>query len=141
MLSERQLRFLLARRVAHLATVDATGRPHLVPVCFAVGGGSAYVAIDAKPKRAAPRTLKRLRNIAANPRVALTADRWDEDWSRLGWVMIQGVAEILDDGDEHDRAHVLLRARYAQYREMALAELPVIALRIEHVVEWQASPG
>jgi len=141
MLSERQLRFLLARRVAHLATVDATGRPHVVPVCFAVEGDSAYVAIDAKPKRAAPRSLKRLRNIAANPHAALTADRWDEDWSGLGWVMLQGVAESLDDGAEHDRAHVLLRARYAQYGEMALAELPVIALRIEHVVEWQASPG
>jgi PPOX class probable F420-dependent enzyme len=135
MLSGREERFLAFCRVAHLATADRRGRPHVVPVCFAVSQGSAYITIDRKPK-GDPRALKRLRNIAENPTVALVADRWDEDWSRLGWVMLRGRAEILDAGAEHDRAQELLRARYPQYRAMPLAELPVIAIRIERVTGW-----
>ena len=135
MLSEREERFLAGRRAAHLATADRHGRPHVLPVCFAVSGGAAYITIDAKPK-GEPRRLKRLRNIAENPAVALVADHWDEDWRRLGWVMLRGRAEILDAGAEHDRAQALLRGRYPQYRAMAIAELPVIAIRIERVTGW-----
>ena len=80
--------------------------------------------------------LKRLRNIRENPAVALTADRWHEDWSRLAWVMVHGVAEILADGQEHDRAQDDLRQRYSQYRVMDLAALPVIAVRINRVLSW-----
>ncbi len=87
-----------------------------------------YITIDEKPKRASARPLKRLRNMMDNPSVAFVADRYDEDWRQLGWVMLRGHAEILADGPEHDRAQVLLRERYAQYRAMQLAELPVIAL-------------
>jgi PPOX class probable F420-dependent enzyme len=135
MLSMREARFVAQCRVARLATADAKGRPHVVPVCFAVEDGAAYITIDQKPK-GDPRALKRLRNIAENPAVALVADRWDEDWSRLGWVMLRGHAEILDAGAEHDRAQEALRARYPQYLVMALAELPVIAIRIERVTGW-----
>jgi PPOX class probable F420-dependent enzyme len=77
-----------------------------------------------------------LRNIRENPAAAFVADRYDEDWTRLGWVMLRGPAEILTDGAEHDRAQALLRQRYPQYRGMALADLPVIALRIERVTSW-----
>jgi len=77
-----------------------------------------------------------LRNILENPIAAFVADHWDEDWTRLGWVMLRGPAEILADGAEHDRAQALLRSRYPQYRAMALADLPVIAIRIEHVTSW-----
>ena len=92
------------------------GVPHLVPVCYAIVGDSLYITIDEKPKRT-DIPLKRLRNIAENPEIAVTVDRWDEDWRRLAWVMLRGRAEILADGEEHDRAQARLRERYPQYRE------------------------
>ena len=82
--------------------------------------------------------MKRLRNIAANPRVAVVVDRWDEDWTRLAWVMLTGPAEILSDGTEHDAAQELLRGRYRQYWTMEIATLPVIAIRIARVRSWGA---
>src|SRR6516162_8891789 len=135
MLSEQQARFLANSRVGHLATADVRASPHLVPVCFVVSDGTLYITIDQKPKGDF-RGLRRLRNIIENPVAAFVADRWDEDWTRLGWVMLRGPAEILADGAEHDRAQVLLRARYLQYRTMALADLPVIAIRIARVTSW-----
>jgi PPOX class probable F420-dependent enzyme len=135
MLSEHQARFLASRRVGHLATADARATPHLVPVCFVVSEGALYITIDQKPK-GDPRALKRLRNIIENPAAAFVADRYDEDWTRLGWVMLRGPAEILGDGAEHDRAQALLRSRYPQYRGMELDGLPVIAIRIERVTSW-----
>jgi PPOX class probable F420-dependent enzyme len=135
MLSEHQARFLASRRVGHLATADGRAVPHLVPVCFVVSEGALYITIDQKPKGDV-RALKRLRNITANPVAAFVADRWDEDWTRLGWVMLRGPAEILADGAEHDRAQELLRSRYCQYRRMELDGLPVIAIRIERVTSW-----
>jgi len=134
MLSEPQRRFLTARRVAHLATADRRGNPHVVPVCFAVEGNAAYVTIDEKPKGAGP--LKRVRNIRENPPVALVVDHYDEDWSRLGWIMLRGRAEILESGAEHDRAQSLLRARYRQLGAMRIEPLPVIAIRIERASGW-----
>jgi PPOX class probable F420-dependent enzyme len=135
MLSDAQRRFLATARVAHLATADASGTPHVVPVCYAVEGATLYITIDEKPKRRDV-PLKRLRNILANPAVAVSVDRWDEDWTRLAWVMLRGHAEILEAGAEHDRAQDLLRDRYRQYRDMDLAPLPVIALRIERATSW-----
>jgi PPOX class probable F420-dependent enzyme len=135
MLTDDQSRFLDAARVAHLATADAAGIPHVVPVCYAIDAATLYVTIDEKPKRH-DRPLRRLRNILANPAVAVTVDRWDEDWRRLAWVMLHGRAEILADGAEHDRAQALLRERYPQYRPMDLAPLPVIAMRIERAASW-----
>jgi PPOX class probable F420-dependent enzyme len=135
MLYHDQRRFLESRRVAHLATADASGAPYVVPVCFALHEDSLYITIDQKPK-GSPRSLKRLRNIAENPMAALVADHYDEDWTRLGWVMLRGRAQILDSGAEHDVAQDLLRARYPQYRSMQLAELPVIAIRFERVASW-----
>jgi len=135
MLSEHQSRFLAGCRVGHLATADARATPHLVPVCFVVSEGALYITIDQKPKGDV-RGLKRLKNITENPAAAFVADRWDEDWTRLGWVMLRGPAEILADGAEHDRAQALLRSRYPQYRGMELDGLPVIAIRIERVTSW-----
>jgi PPOX class probable F420-dependent enzyme len=136
MLQDRERNFLMARRVGHLATADAHGNPHVVPVCFALSDDTLYITIDEKPKRASGRPLKRLRNMMDNPSTAFVADRYDEDWARLGWVMLRGRAEILGDGPEHDSAQVFLRNRYPQYRTMQLAELPVIALRIERATSW-----
>ena len=139
-LGEDERAFLEAKRVAYLATANAAGAPHVVPVCFAIQGASAYIAIDRKPKSGRP--LKRLRNIAENPNVVLTADHYDDDdWSRLRWVMVRGRAEILESGAEHDAAQALLRAKYPQYRKMDLAPLPVIAISIERVTSWSAAGG
>lgn len=130
--------FLDGQRVARLATADAAGAPHVVPVCFAIAGDAAYIAIDRKPKSGRP--LKRLRNIAENPHVALTADLYDDgDWTKLRWVMVRGRAEILESGEEHDEAQALLRAKYPQYRAMDLEPLPVIAIRIERVTSWSGA--
>ncbi len=130
-----QRAFLLAQRVGHLATADAEAVPHVVPVCYALADTDLYVTIDRKPKRAG-RTLRRMANIAANPRASFVVDRYDEDWTRLGWVLVQAAAEILADGAEHDAAQALLRARYSQYADMDLGPLPVIALRIDGVASW-----
>ena len=139
-LGEGESAFLESRRIAHLATADTAGVPHVVPVCFAVGGDSVYIAIDRKPKSG--KRLKRLRNIAENPHVTLTADHYDdEDWTRLRWVMVRGRAALLEEGAEHDDAQRLLRAKYQQYRAMDLAPLPVIAVRIERVTSWSAAGG
>jgi len=109
MMQESEREFLMAQRVGRLATADARGNPHVVPVCFAISGDTLYVTIDEKPKRAGGRPLKRLRNMLDNASTAFVADRYDEDWSKLGWVMLRGRADILADGAEHDRAQALLR--------------------------------
>ncbi len=137
-LSDAQRAFVGAMRVARLATSDAAGVPHVIPVCYALVGDDFYVTIDEKPKRADFRAIKRLRNIAENPNVAVVVDRYDDDWSRLAWVMLRGRAEILDAGDEHHRAQAALRERYPPYRAMRLEPLPVIALRIARVSAWDA---
>jgi len=135
-ISANQAGFLTAQRVGRLASADAEGRPHVVPVCFAIEGANLFITIDEKPKQAAARPLKRLRNIMANPAVAFVADRYDEDWRQLGWVMLRGNAEILTQGAEHDHAQALLRDRYPPYRTMQLSELPVIAVRVERATSW-----
>jgi len=132
--SPAEAAFLALGRVGRLATADGEGRPHAVPVCYAVEGANLYIAIDGKPKRRTD--LKRLRNLAENPAAAVVVDRWDEDWSRLGWVMLRGRAEILEAGPEHARAQALVRARYPQLAGMAIEGLPVIALRIARTTSW-----
>jgi PPOX class probable F420-dependent enzyme len=137
MLTDTQRRFLDLARVAHLATAGRDGAPHLVPVCFRLDGRTLYITVDEKPKRA-DIPLKRIRNIQENPAVAVTVDRWDEDWTRLAWIMLRGHADILSNGAEHDHAQDYLRMRYPQYRSMNLAPLPVIAVRIKRVLSWGA---
>ncbi len=137
MLNDVQRGFIDQARVGHLATADRTGAPHLIPVCFALDTLSLYITVDEKPKRT-DWPLKRIRNIQQNPAVAFTVDRWDEDWTRLGWIMLRGSADILNGGDEHAHAQDQLRSRYPQYRTMDLAPLPVIAVRIQRVLSWGA---
>ena len=135
-LLENERRFLASLRVAHLATADAGAVPHVVPICFVVCADTVYVTIDAKPKTRPANELKRIRNIMANPRVAIVADHYDEDWTQLGWVMLQGRAEILSEGREHDEAQALLCSRYPQLQAMRIAACPVIAVRIERARSW-----
>jgi coenzyme F420-0:L-glutamate ligase/coenzyme F420-1:gamma-L-glutamate ligase len=132
--------FVVAQRVACLATVDGRGRPHVVPVCFALAGGTVYSAVDEKPKSGDPRRLRRLRNIAANPHVTLLFDLYeDDDWSRLRYVQLRGRARIIEPGGaEHALAVAALRDRYPPYRTMAIDRLPVIAVDVDRVVAWRA---
>ena len=136
MLTDRQRQFLEAHRVARLATADAAGRPHVVPICYALIGNAVYFTIDEKPKKRPGARLKRLANLRENPMAALVVDRYHEDWSRLGWVMVQGRAEVLASGPEHDLAQAGLRARYPQLAAMRIEELPVVAVRADHVASW-----
>jgi len=137
-LTAEQRAFLERARRAHLATAAPDGMPHVVPVCFALLDDATVVfAVDDKPK-ARGRTLKRVRNLEGNPRFALVADRWDEDWRRLGWVMLAGEGRALDDPARRAEAVRALRGRYPQYVAMGLdAERhPVVALVIERVRTW-----
>jgi len=138
LLTAAQRLFVDAQRVARFASADAHGQPHVLPVCYCVIGNSAYFSIDEKPKQTNVRRLKRLRNIARNPKVALVIDHYEDDWSQLGWVMLRGQAQVLDDGDEHALAQQALLARYPQYQSMQLGTLPVVAIRIEHIASWGA---
>jgi PPOX class probable F420-dependent enzyme len=136
MLSEREAQFLAEQPVAHLATADRAAIPHVVPVCFVVVADTLYVTIDEKPKRTPAARLKRLRNIAENPAVSIVVDRYEEDWARLAWVMLQGHAEILTQGIEHDAAQAHLRQKYPQLKAMQINDRPVIAVRLERVTSW-----
>lgn len=130
-------RFLEQQRVAHLATADGNGAPHVVPIAFALLDDTLYVAIDEKPKSGDFTRLKRLRNIAENPRVAIVADVYDDkNWSKLGFVLVRARARVLPPGDEQARAILALRTKYPQYRSMALDQRPVIAADIESVTTW-----
>ena len=137
MLTDQQRGFLAAQRVARLATADAAGRPHVVPICYALTGDTVYFTDrrEAEAKRPA-HGLKRLSNLRENPFAALVVDRYDEDWSRLGWVMVQGRAEVLASGPEHDLAQASLRARYPQLAAMRIEALPVVAIRVDHASSW-----
>ena len=137
-----QLAFLDMQRAGRLATVGRDGLPHVVPVCYACDGHALFIALDQKPKRVAPERLKRVRNILENSAVALVVDHYDDDWSRLAYVMIQGTAELLQPAAvEHARSLELLRARYPQYRAMALEVAPVIMIRPSKIVAWGALPA
>ena len=129
--------FLEAARVGRLATADRQGRPLVVPVCFVVDGGRLYSAVDAKPKRT--RELRRLRNIDENPRVSLVVDEYDEDWTRLRYVIVEGHADVLTEGEEFSRAIDLLVAKYPQYRTLGLARDAGAMIRIvpDRVLAWR----
>ena len=125
---------LAEARVAHLATVGPGGRPHVVPITFALDGAAIYFAIDSKPKRTTD--LLRLRNIAANPAVAVLVDHYDEDWNRLWWVRVDGTARVLGAA-QADHPVDLLVERYAQYRR-ARPSGPVVEISIDRISGWSA---
>lgn len=122
--------------VGHLATAGPSGQPHVVPVCFVLDGETIYFAVDAKPKQT--RDLKRLRNIAANPAVALLVDHYEDDWTRLWWVRVDGHAVAVAQGAESDRAIDLLAGRYQQYRRSRPVG-PVVRMAIDRWSGWSAA--
>jgi PPOX class probable F420-dependent enzyme len=125
---------LTEARVARLATTDPDGRPHLVPIVFALDGDTLYSAVDRKPKRS--RTLRRIENARARPDVTILVDHYAEDWSRLWWIRLRGRARVLDEGEERERALALLAEKYPQYR----AEPPdgaVLAVDVTEIRDWE----
>lgn len=140
------LALLHAARVGHLATVDDRGRPSVVPFCFALAdeGDTLTVVsvLDEKPKSVADDELARVRHIRAHPDVAFVVDLYDEDWSRLAWVQVKGRARVIAPGDDgHTAAIAALRAKYPQYRAMAIETRPVILIERLRVTSWRADDG
>lgn len=128
-------RLITAARVARLATVDVAGRPHLVPVCFVLTGERVHVAVDHKPKRGTE--LRRTANLRATGKACLLVDRYDEDWSQLWWVRLDGHGWQVQDPAEAEQAIDALAAKYPQYRADR-PDGPVLAIDIETYRGWTA---
>jgi PPOX class probable F420-dependent enzyme len=126
---------LIAARVAGLATIDPDGRPHLVPIVFALEGDTLYTAVDWKPKRS--HTLRRIENARARPDVTILVDHYDDDWSQLWWIRLRGRGRVLDAGAERERALALLADKYEQYRTRP-PDGPVLAVDVIDVYSWSA---
>lgn len=143
-LRSSELALLREARRAVLATRAADGRPRLVPVTYAFDteSGVLYSALDEKPKSVAdPRLLARVRDIGERPQVTLLVDRWDEDWTRLAWLRLDGEAALLEPADhaeEHAYALHLLRQRYRQYETHALEVRPVVRIEVHRAAGWEA---
>ena len=126
---------VVAARVGYLGTVGATAGPHVVPVCFALVGQTAYTAVDDKPKRT--KRLRRLANIASNPSACLLVSEYDDDWSRLWWVRLDGMASVVSEGVEREAGLDALAAKYRQYVDRRPSD-DVIALEVERWSGWAA---
>ncbi len=133
--------FIAEGRVGRLGTADRSGQPLVVPICYAFDGESLFSAIDAKPKVRTPLGLKRIRNIRDNAKVSVVIDRYDEDWTELRYVIIQGLAQILTDGGDFSRGVELLLAKYPQYRAMRLDRESGVMIQVKpaRVTEWRYS--
>ena len=142
-LSEVEATFVQRQRVAHLATADANGNPHVIPVCYAFDNTHFYTPLDEKPKRVAGNQLRRVRNIEVRPTVSLVIDQYDDDWSQLGYVLIHGQANFIfpEDTATHTHLLTLLRERYVQYRSMALEQHAIIAITPTQVLSWGPALG
>jgi PPOX class probable F420-dependent enzyme len=138
-MTDWERRFIDEQRVARLATVDASGQPSAIPIVYAFDGAALFTPLDAKPKRVAPAKLKRVRNINANPLVAVIIDNYNEDWRLLAWVHVQGRARIITGGDEYIAGITLLAAKYPQYERMPLAGRPLIVIEPARISSWRAS--
>lgn len=131
------IRLLTTARTGHLATVRPDGRPHVVVVTFALVGDHVVTAIDRKPKTT--KRLQRLRNIESGSRASFLVDHYEDDWSRLWWVRVDGSAEIHETGRHRDEALTALAARYSQYVDQP-PDGAVIAVTIEEVTSWAGTP-
>lgn len=128
-------RLLQRARSATLGTVDGQGRPHLVPIVFAYADGRLYTAVDHKPKTT--HRLKRLRNVEANPDVAVLVDHYDDDWTRLWWIRIDGTARVIDSGPAFQEAIALLTGKYRHYADRPPPG-PAIEVRVATIRAWSA---
>jgi PPOX class probable F420-dependent enzyme len=124
---------VISAPVGRLGTVSGEGRPHLVPCCFVLSGETVYTAVDDKPK--STRALRRIDNMITHPLVCLLVDHYEEDWSALWWVRLDGVGRVVDSGDEVAEAKTALAAKYLQYRRLAIPG-PVLALDVQTWRSW-----
>jgi PPOX class probable F420-dependent enzyme len=132
---------LAGARTATLATIDPSGRPRLVPVCFVIDAATnaTWIPLDEKPKRAAdPRRLARVRDIAARPEVSLLVEHWSEDWSELAWLRLGGRARLVEPPDRAAGIVEALRAKYPQYVDHDLAGRPMLVVDIDRIARWGA---
>jgi PPOX class probable F420-dependent enzyme len=133
--AERQ--YVESARVGRLATADADGRPHAVPVCFAFDGDDVVSPLDEKPKQVEPIALGRVRDVRENPAVALIVDHYTETWNDLGWVQVRGQAVVEPPGNPgHVSAVGGLRAKYEQYADHALEDRPLLRIEPGSVRSW-----
>ncbi len=147
-LNPEERAFLAGARRGTLATLDPDGKPRLVPICYVIGESDdklgrpqLYTPIDEKTKASTdPKQLSRVRDLLVLPEAVVLADRWDEDWTRLGWVRVYGRGEILEpqphEREEHARAVTALRAKYEQYRDHNLENRPIIRVTIGRARSW-----
>jgi PPOX class probable F420-dependent enzyme len=136
--SRKQREILESGRVARMATVDETGKPHIVPICYAFVSGLIYTPIDKKPKSVTVNTLGRIKNIRSNPYVSFVIDKYYEDWNRLYYLKITARASLLDRGEEYENSLMSLSEKYSQYRDMDLLNLglPVIKILPLRIISW-----
>lgn len=141
--TRKQRELLESGRIARMATVDATGKPHIVPVCYAYVSGLIYTPIDKKPKSVPVYSLGRIKNIRSNPYVSIVIDKYYEDWDRLYYLKISGRASLIEDGEEYENSLMSLCEKYAQYRDMNLLNpaLPVIRVMPLRIVSWGDVPS
>ena len=136
--TETELDFLNRTRVGRLATGDAAGQPHVIPIVFATDGRRLYTPLDEKPKRVEPSQLKRVRNLFENPKVAFIVDDYDEDWTQLAWVLVRGAGKMVENGEAHATGVCLLQGKYPQYERMPLKDRPLIVVTPSQVTSWKA---
>jgi PPOX class probable F420-dependent enzyme len=135
--SDEERKYVASARVGRLATVDAEGRPHAIPICYSLVEGRIVSPLDEKPQGVEATKLRRVRNIRQNPRVTLVVDHYTEEWTDLGWVQIRGTAAVVDpDESGHDEAVTALQEKYDQYEAHALDRRPVIRLDPGTVRSW-----
>lgn len=130
--------FIRRQYVARLATIDKQYRPHIVPVVFAFDGQRLFTPIDRKPKRVLPQQLQRVRNIQANPDVTVLLDEYHDDWSKLAWVQLRGLAKFVEEGPDRDIGISLLLTKYRQYTRESLTDQPVIVITLKNIISWRA---
>ena len=136
--TKEELDFLEGARVGRLATADAAGQPHVIPIVFATDGLKLYTPLDKKPKRMAPNQLKRVRNLLENPKLALVVDHYEEDWTKLIWVMVKGSGLLVESGEAYTTGIRLLETKYAQYRQLSLKDRPLIVITPSEITSWSA---
>jgi PPOX class probable F420-dependent enzyme len=135
-LEDDERRFVESARVGRLASSTADGRPHVIPVCFELLGDDIYIGLDAKPKSVDVLRLRRVRNISSNPQAAFVVDRYSEDWTQLGYVLVDAESTLVQDEAERSRAIQSLRRKYVQYLTLLPDNAPVIRLRPRRVISW-----
>ena len=137
--TKEELDFLSAARVGRLATAGTSGQPHVIPIVFAADGQRLYTPIDRKPKRVAANQLQRVRNLLENPKIAFVVDHYEEDWSKLAWVLVKGTGTLLESGEVYTAGTALLEKKYPQYEQMPLKDRPLIVIVPSEIRSWSST--